>query len=124
LSKALPIARGPVVVSRAPSESIVVFAVHADREARARAFAEALAAELGWSCVAQATSERAVVLGIDAARQLAPLASIALTGGLPEATWSPEARALRGEIDLRLSEHRPALARFLAAEIAVRTRGA
>jgi hypothetical protein len=124
LSKTLPLARGPVAVSRVPSPAIAVFAAHADHEAHARAFAAALAAELGWQCAETASADRAVVLGIEAARQLEPFLAIALTGGLPEATWSAEARTLRDAIDLRLSEHRPALARFLAAEIAVRARGA
>lgn len=124
MKKTLPLARGPIATRPAPSEAIAVFAAHADREGQARAFASKLAAELGWPCVETASKDRAVVLGIDAARQLEPRLAIAITGGLPEATWSAEARALRDAIDLRLSDDRPALARFLAAEIAVRAQGA
>jgi hypothetical protein len=113
---------GPLAGERTAAAAIAVFAARVEDREHARAFASALAAALDRPYTESeiAPTDRVVVLGLEPIAALAPRLVIAITGGLPEAAWTPSARAWRDLVDLRLSDHRPELARRLAHEIEAR----
>lgn len=102
IAGAAPAGSAPVELGERPAcEERVVAVVPAQPEIDVSPFVEALALDAR------------VEVGEALPARCRPWLLVLVTGGHPEPTWTPVARALRSEADLILADPRPATARSL-----------